>query len=145
MFPLSETTLRGKRQTETPEGAYDSGHSECYDEEMPAEPSFLRTCETGGPSSAPPSDVHEQLHNILQEQCRHAAILDRFLDTQSSLSASQTLLSHRQYIICQNIDGLNASIRELLSHQVRLPLDASTRVYQPQVLPPWQDPPHHSP
>ena len=81
MLPLSETTLRGKRQTETPEGAYDSGHAESYDEEMPAEPSFLRTCETGGPSSAPPSDVHEQLHSILQEQCRHAAILDRFLDT----------------------------------------------------------------
>ena len=42
-----EMTLRGKRQTKTPEGAYDSRHVESYDEEMPTEPSFPRTCETG--------------------------------------------------------------------------------------------------
>ena len=65
MLPLSETTLRGKRQIETPEGAYDSGHAKSSNEEMPAKPSFPRTCEIGGPSSAPPSDVDEQLHNIL--------------------------------------------------------------------------------
>ena len=47
MLPLSEMTLRGKRQTETPEGASDSRHVESYDEEMPTEPSFPRTCETG--------------------------------------------------------------------------------------------------
>ena len=65
MLPLSKTTLRGKRQIETPEGAYDSRHAESYDEEMPAEPSYPRPCETGGLSNAPPGDVHEQLHNIL--------------------------------------------------------------------------------
>ena len=65
MLPLSETTLRGKRQIETPKGAYGSGHAESSNEEMPTEPSFPRPCETGDPSGAPPSDVHEQLHNIL--------------------------------------------------------------------------------
>ena len=93
MLQLSETTLRGKKQTETPEGAYDSGHAESSDEEMPTKPSFPRPCEIGGPFSAPPCDVHEQLHSILQEQCRQAAILDRLLDTQSSLSVGQALLS----------------------------------------------------
>ena len=67
IFPLSETILRGKRQTKTPMGDYDSGHAESSHEEMLVEPSYLRPCETGGPSSAPPSDVHEQLHNILHE------------------------------------------------------------------------------
>ena len=145
MLPLSETTLRGKRQTTTPEGAYDSGHAESSDEETPTEPSFPRICDTGGPSSAHPSDVHEQLHRILQEKRKQVEILDRLLVTQSSISAGQALLSHRQYIICQNIEGLNASIRELLSHQVRSLLDVSTGMYQPQVPPPWQDPPHLSP
>ena len=81
MLPLSETTLRGKRQTETPEDAYDSGHVQSFNDEMPAEPSFRRTCETGGPFSAPPSDVNEQLHSILQEQRRQASILNHLLDT----------------------------------------------------------------
>ena len=65
MLPLSETTLRRKKHIETPKGAYDLGHAESSDEEMPAEPSYPRPCETGGPSSAPPSYVHEQLHGIL--------------------------------------------------------------------------------
>ena len=137
MLPLSETTLRGKIQTTTPEGAYDSGHAKSSDEETPVEPSFPRICDTGGPSSAPTSDVHAQLHNILQEQRKKAEILDPLLLTQSSISAGQALLSHRQDIICQNIEGLNASIRELLSHQVRSPPDVSTRVPQPQIPPPW--------
>ena len=145
MLPLSETTLRGKRQTTTPEGAYDLGHAESFDEETPAEPSFQRIYETRGPSSAPNSDVHELLHSILQEQRKQAEILDRLLVTQSSISTGQALLSHRQDIICQNIEGLNTSIRELLSHQVRSPPDVSTGVTQPQVPPPWQDPPHPSP
>ena len=33
MLPLSEITLRGKRQTTTPKGAYDSEHAESFDEE----------------------------------------------------------------------------------------------------------------
>ena len=74
----NETTLRGKRQTTTPEGAYDSGRAESSDEKTPAEPSFPRICDTGGPSSAPTSDVHEQLHSILQEQLKQAEILDTF-------------------------------------------------------------------
>ena len=81
MLPLSETTLRGKRQTTTPEGAYDSGCAESSNEETPAEPPFLIICDTGGPSSAPTSDVHEQLHSILQEQRKQAEILDRILVT----------------------------------------------------------------
>ena len=72
MLPLSETTLRGKRQTTTLEGAYDSGRAESSDEETPAKPSFPRICDTGGPSSASTSDVHEQLHSILQEQRKQA-------------------------------------------------------------------------
>ena len=47
MLPLSETTLRGKRQTTTPEGAYDSRRAESSDKETPAEPSFPRICDTG--------------------------------------------------------------------------------------------------
>ena len=100
MLPLSEKTLRGKRQLTTLEGAYDSGQVESSDEETPAEPSFLRICATGGPSSAPTIDVHEQLHSILQEQHKQAEILDRILVTQSSISVGQPLLSHRQDIVC---------------------------------------------
>ena len=70
IFLLSETILGGKRQTETPMGDNDSGHAESSHEEMPTEPSYLRPCETRGPSSALPGDVHEQLHNILHEQHR---------------------------------------------------------------------------
>ena len=127
MLPLTETTLRGKRQT-TPAGAYDSRHGESSDEETAVEPSFPRICDTWGPYSAPTSDVHEQLHSILQEQRKQAEILDRLFVTQSSISVGQALLSHRQEIICQNIEGLNAFIRELLSQQVRSPPDVSTRV-----------------
>ena len=65
MLPLSETTLRGKRQTTTLEGAYDSGHAKSSDEEMPTEPSFPRIYDAGDPSSAPTSGVHVQLHSIL--------------------------------------------------------------------------------
>ena len=65
MIQLSEMTLRGKRQTKTPKGAYDSRHAESFDEEMLAKPSFPRISEIWGPSSALPSDVHEQLHSIL--------------------------------------------------------------------------------
>ena len=111
MLPLRETTLKGKRQTKTPVGDYDSRHAESSNEEMPVEPSYPRLCETGGPYSAPPGDVHEQLHSILQEQLRHAAILDRLLDTQSSFSAGQALPNHRQDVICHNIEGLNVYIR----------------------------------
>ena len=65
MLPLSETTLRGKRQTTTPEGAYDSRHAKSSDEEMPAEPSFPRICDAGGPSSAPTSGVQVAILDCL--------------------------------------------------------------------------------
>ena len=95
MIPLSETTLNRKRQKETPVDDYDSGQAESSNEERRAEPSYPRPCETGGPSSTTPGDVHEQLYSILQEQSRQVAILDCLLDTQSSLSTGQALLSHR--------------------------------------------------
>ena len=59
MLPLSETTLRGKRQTKTRVGDYDLRHAKSSDEEMPTEPSYPRPCETRGPSIAPPGDVPE--------------------------------------------------------------------------------------
>ena len=81
ILPLSKTTLRGKRQKETLVDDYNSGHVKSFNEERKTEPSHTRPCDTEGPSSATPGDVHEQLHSILQEQHRQAAILDHLLDT----------------------------------------------------------------